>query len=700
MQALFDWLRLRLMLYTFSTRLIAGLLLIVILSAGAISAPAQLLTRRQLQAQAWAMVGSGQAVTESLVVTELRRLTNSADLLSERPTFLMLWRDGTSAQLRDYLEAFRQQSGLDFIALCAPDAELAVGVFAPAQVCDAGGAVGAQLLAGVPVLLVRESLADPLPATLLAGRALDAALIEALPPASGLLQTIVGADGTRYVGALRAAQPTDLRPLARDGTTAAAAEPHELWLDGRRYFATYVSLPGAAGLRNEIALAVDALVAAERATLLLQGGSTLLAALLAVLVGAFSIRQLVAPLRRLTLVAESISDGDLMTPIPLFSGPKEVSTLATAFHRSQASMLRALEERSQARDWLNALIQSIVEGVVTVDAAGIITFFSQGAELLSGHSAAEALGRPFDAVFAPRAAGAEAEVDALRLPAPGARVQIAVTLAGGRPAVLAVTAAHLPATSSVPAQTAFVLRDVTQEAALRDLRGYFLANISHEFRTPLSTLQAALEMLLDEQEALSASEMRELLRPSYLSLVSLRTLIDNLLESSRIEAGRFAIRPHPCDLARVLTDGVAIVRPLLDRRRQSLDITRPPALPQLEADAARLTQVLVNLLTNASKYSPQGSAIALTIAVEDGMLAIGVDDQGPGIVPGERAALFGRFVQLDSGDREQYGVGLGLYVVRTVIEAHGGRVAVDDRPGGGARFRVELPLPANVEQRA
>ncbi|MCA9993777.1 MAG: ATP-binding protein, partial [Anaerolineales bacterium] len=110
------------------------------------------------------------------------------------------------------------------------------------------------------------------------------------------------------------------------------------------------------------------------------------------------------------------------------------------------------------------------------------------------------------------------------------------------------------------------------------------------------------------------------------------------------------------------------------------------------ADPARLTQVVVNLLTNASKYSDIGQAIGLQVAQSATTLRVAVADRGPGVPPAERANVFRRFVRLNEAEGEQYGMGLGLYVAKTIVTAHGGQMGVDDRPGGGAIFWFELPL--------
>jgi len=178
---------------------------------------------------------------------------------------------------------------------------------------------------------------------------------------------------------------------------------------------------------------------------------------------------------------------------------------------------------------------------------------------------------------------------------------------------LAVTSAPLHSPKDRANQTALVIRDISEEEAARRLRSYFLANISHEFCTPLTALYASVELLLEDSEELSLAEIAELLNSIHLSVTGLQTLIDNLLESTSIEAGHFRIRCHPTDLGDVLTNALQVMRPLLERRRQHLSLAIPPQMPLVNADPTRLTQVLVNLLANASKYSPMETTIDLSL---------------------------------------------------------------------------------------
>jgi signal transduction histidine kinase len=130
---------------------------------------------------------------------------------------------------------------------------------------------------------------------------------------------------------------------------------------------------------------------------------------------------------------------------------------------------------------------------------------------------------------------------------------------------------------------------------------------------------------------------------------------------------------------------------MLERRNQTLSLAEPAQLPEIEGDPARLTQVLVNLIFNASKYSAIGQPIELQLAQHADRLHVGVADRGRGIPEAKRSNLFRSFVRLDSGD-EEHGIGLGLYVVKTIVDAHDGQVGISDQPGGGSLFWFEIPL--------
>lgn len=244
------------------------------------------------------------------------------------------------------------------------------------------------------------------------------------------------------------------------------------------------------------------------------------------------------------------------------------------------------------------------------------------------------------------------------------------------------------------------LMDLRREKALTE---HFLANVSHEFRTPLTAVAASVELLMDQASDLSPAELQELLATLHLGVLNLHKLVDNLLESASIEAGRFRIRPRRAHLGEIIGEATATMQPLLDRHGQRLAVELPAAIPVVLADARRVVQVLVNLLSNASN-AQRGlvdSEIVVSAVVEGDTVRVAVADQGPGIPPAQRKELLRgpRFTALPASDPEagaSGGFGLGLSVVKAIVEGHGGRLGIDERLGGGAVVWFTLPLAREV----
>lgn len=237
-----------------------------------------------------------------------------------------------------------------------------------------------------------------------------------------------------------------------------------------------------------------------------------------------------------------------------------------------------------------------------------------------------------------------------------------------------------------------IVRERDEETRRRTIQAYFLANVSHEFRTPLAGMKVSLELLIENAASLTPKETDELLRSLTNSASSLQSLIDNLLESSKIEAGHFSLRRVQVSLAGALASALRVVQPLMARRGQSLMLDVPLTLPVLSMDETRVTQVALNLLSNASKYSPMGSQIDLRVVGVAGAVRIEVSDHGAGLPPERAASAFKPFVRLGEAEAEDYGSGLGLAVVKAVAEAHGGRVGYEPRTGGGSTFWFTLPI--------
>ncbi|MFN8458919.1 MAG: ATP-binding protein [Anaerolineae bacterium] len=204
-----------------------------------------------------------------------------------------------------------------------------------------------------------------------------------------------------------------------------------------------------------------------------------------------------------------------------------------------------------------------------------------------------------------------------------------------------------------------------------------------------------MELLLDQAPDLSQAELQELLTSLHLGVLGLQTLIDNLLESASIEAGRFQVSPRHTQLGDIINEVARTIQPLLAKRSQYLELDLPAVLPPVQADPRRTAQVLTNLLSNASKYSPDATEITIGASRVEQWVRVTVADRGPGIPPEYQTDLFRLFIRGRVGEENQTaqgGTGLGLSVVKAIVEVQGGEVGVENRQGQGAIFWFTLPV--------
>jgi signal transduction histidine kinase len=336
-----------------------------------------------------------------------------------------------------------------------------------------------------------------------------------------------------------------------------------------------------------------------------------------------------------------------------------------------------------------AVLTGIVEGVYAVDGERRITYMNAQAGNLLGIKASDAIGQFCGDVLRPRGANGERPC-ATNCPIVEARqrgsataVEHLVTAAGERRMVL---------TSAQPVENlqVQVMRDETELEAVRRARDTVLANVSHEFRTPLAAQLASIELLRDGLRTRSPEQLEELVLSLERGTLRLTQLIDNLLESVRIEAGQLDIRHQSVDLADVIEDAIGTVDALLRQRSQRIERELGEDL-SLQGDAIRLTQVFVNLLANASKFAPAGSAIRIGAARAGAHLSAWVDDAGAGLPEGAQENVFERFSR-GGVEPAPSGMGLGLSISRSIVERHGGTLTASRTADGHTRFMLTLPL--------
>jgi signal transduction histidine kinase len=234
-----------------------------------------------------------------------------------------------------------------------------------------------------------------------------------------------------------------------------------------------------------------------------------------------------------------------------------------------------------------------------------------------------------------------------------------------------------------------LLRDVSREARTNRLRSDFVSSVSHELKTPITNIRLYAETLL-ARRGLEGAERLDSYRVIMRESERLTRLVNAVLTFSRIERGERVYNFEEADPAPVIARTVEDYREYIERAGFRLESSIPPTAPQVRFDPAAVSQALVNLLDNAVKYSPERREIGVRLFARDGTVLIEVEDHGIGISRAEQSRIFERFYRVPNG-RGKGGYGLGLHLVRHVMEAHGGKVELESEPGRGSRFRLVLP---------
>ncbi len=423
--------------------------------------------------------------------------------------------------------------------------------------------------------------------------------------------------------------------------------------------------------------------------------TALVLAVLAVLAGIILGELVAGPVRALTAAATRLGEGDFSASIPT-GGAAEVGTLARTMENMRRNLIELTSTLRRREAEAQAVLGGIVEGVYAVDRERVIRYVNPQAARLLGIEPAAAVGRFCGDVLQPRDEDGRRPCD-FRCPIVQARSAgsaTAVEQLGAPPAAPRTTV--ITSAPQVEGLQVQVIRDETELEAVRRARDSVLANISHEFRTPLAAQLASIELLLAGMDHMAVAQQRELVTSLERGTLRLTQLIDNLLESVRIESGQLAIRHQSVALSEVVADARELVGALLAQRRQSLEVIVPDELPALSGDKTRLTQVFVNLLANANKFAPEGSVVRIGAAARGHEVHAWVEDEGAGPAPSDGQSLFARFRRGDGAEPEAAGLGLGLWLVKSIIERHGGSVTFERTAAERTRFTLVLPVESGA----
>jgi PAS domain S-box-containing protein len=373
--------------------------------------------------------------------------------------------------------------------------------------------------------------------------------------------------------------------------------------------------------------------------------------------------------------------------------------LLAAFADQAAISVRNAElyqQVSEERGALSAIIENSAEGVMILDAAGRIQVFNRALAHVTGWSAEEALGRPAAEVLVLHDRQGKPiplpEAPSRRTSAAEARVYVEgdVVRRGGPPITVGVTATPLYDGEGLLARVILNLVDITRFRQAEELKSTFVSVVSHELKTPVALIKGYAETMRRDDADWDRETMWESLTVIAEEADHLTHLIDSLLEASRIQAGGLKLEPTDVNLPRLVEKVVDGFR--TQTTVHTFDLDFPSDFPLVWADPERLREVLSNLISNAVKYSPEGGTVWVGGRMDQTGATIYVADQGIGIPPEEQSRIFDRFHRVESGlHRRTEGTGLGLYLVKAIVEAHGGRVWVESAPGRGSIFMFSLP---------
>lgn len=626
----------------------------------------------------------GQARTEAeRSVTEARRrlqewqreLSVAADLLAEQPTLRFYLQRGQLTKARALVEKFHATSNIEYIRVQVADRTIAE-IGSPPPTFVTGLTFDSR---GKTWRVVQRQIAMSPVATIVVAERMGSRLN--VRPTTELIT----AELQPLSAGMRVTNPEWRKALSEVATTGEAD--------------TFESISGNAAVRiirfrddvGQPSALLSARVEQEWVErrivewLAAFGITGLVTCVLALALAVFLSARISRPFAQLARDADRLGSGDfetpVATPVTFLSEPVALAASLEDMRR-QVGSLTATERRQ--REELDAVLDGVDEGIVGVDAEHRVHYANRQFLALVGLTREEVLGRSATEVLLP----IESNDDSTSPSSPVALPPLARYTPAGKMRPLIVR--QLAASGD---RQVLVVREENAIEAARAMRDRILANLSHEFQTPLSAQIASIELLRDHLRVGTDGVAIKLADAQYRGTMRLSQLVDNLLESVRIESGEMRLRKQPVDLAAVVAEAVELIQPLIDQRDQQIVCNVSPG-PTLTGDSPRLFSVMVNLLANANKFAPDQSTIWIDIEWASDQVTVWVEDEGPGLPPLHSPRdLFAPFKRSPHEEPSQRGTGLGLAIVHAIVLAHGGEVRVAAPvQRNGARIGIVLPL--------
>lgn len=364
-------------------------------------------------------------------------------------------------------------------------------------------------------------------------------------------------------------------------------------------------------------------------------------------------------------------------------------------------------ELREKQDQLNAILSSMAEGLVAIDDRRKVILVNQAAGILLRTAPQEAVGQdirellvffrddkelPYEAVPVERAI-TERNIVSISL-----LDNLYVRAKNDRLFPVAMMIAPL-LTRGETAGAIILFRDITKEREIDQAKTELVSLASHQLRTPLSAINWYAEMLIGQEVGTLTEKQREYLQALSDANHRMIELVNSLLNVSRIDLGTFAIDPTPIDFASIGRSVLSELESQVLVKKLTVTVNHDPNLPSVSADPKLVRIIFQNLLSNAVKYTPPGGKITLALSLAPPDLLITVTDTGYGIPAAAQGKIFTKLFRADNiRDKEAEGTGLGLYIVKSIVEASGGRISFDSLEGKGTTFRVSMPLSGMLKK--
>jgi PAS domain S-box-containing protein len=421
-----------------------------------------------------------------------------------------------------------------------------------------------------------------------------------------------------------------------------------------------------------------------------------LSGILALLLARHTIRAILQPVQAVTESALAIGAGNLNQVVPVVFGD-ELGQLANAFN-TMARQLRDYRQTHQAQllraqQTSQATIDSFPDPVLVVDSEGRVELANPAARRLLGVKSDGSGGRrplpwhPPPALHQPLTEALQQQ----RAYLPEGFAQAVVLREAGRERFFLPRLLPIRDPYGLTLGAAVLLADVTRFRLLDEVKSNLVATVSHELKTPLTSIRLVLHLLLEETTGPLTPKQLELLLDARDNAERLLAMINNLLDLARMEEGTRQLNVQPEQPDALLRAAAEAMRPRADDLGVEVIVDAPPGLPPVAVDSRQLGHALNNLLDNALAYTQKGGRICLSAEAADGAVTLGVADTGAGIPAEYLPHVFERFFRVP-GKSQHGGTGLGLAIVREIVAAHGGTVTCESRPHEGTTFRLRLPV--------